>query len=256
MDPMLHAQRALPANSPTFAPSAELRAILLNPAKCEQIFPIVTPLLHERWSKALLEAGLLDEYHDLPKGICFGFRSGLKNTITSSYIPPNARSALSNLEPIDDYLAKESAAGRISKKYSSHELSSLIGPFRTNPLGLVEKVPGSGKFHMTNNFSFPYNDPDIPSINSTIDKNEFQCGWSTFTKCYLLVATAPAGTEASVFDVSGAFRNVPLAPEEHPFAAISWRDGIYLDHVYCFGTTSAPGIFGRLADAICGIYKF
>jgi hypothetical protein len=37
---------------------------------------------------------------------------------------------------------------------------------------------------------------------------------------------------------------------------MSWHDGIYLDHVFCFGTTSAPGIFGRLADALCDIYKF
>jgi hypothetical protein len=254
--PTVLAPNEILAPSPTFAPCAELRATLLDPAKRNAIFPIVTPLHHERWSVLLEEAGLLEEYEDLPKGIQYGFRSGLKTLLPHTFVPPNAQSALNNPKPIDDYLAQELSAGRISRKYSIPELNSIIGPFRTNPLGLIEKVPGSNKFRMTNNFSFPYNDPSIPSINSSIDKNDFKCGWDTFAQCYLIVARAPIGTQASVFDVAGAFRNVPLAPEERPFAAMSWHGGIYLDHVYCFGTTSAPGIFGRLADAVCKLYKF
>jgi hypothetical protein len=244
MDPTDPAQRVLPANLPTFAPSVELRAILLDPAWCKEILPIVTPLLHEGWSQVLDKAGLLSEYQDLPKGIHFGFRSGLKLTIPSPFIPPNACLATSNPTPIDEYLVKESSAGWISRKYTEHELLSLIGPFRTNPLSLVKKVVGSGKFHMTNNFSYPYDDMNIPSINSTIDKHDFECSWSSFSECYLIVAKAPPGTEASVFDVSGAFHNVPLAPEECPFTTMSWRGRIYLDHVYCFSMTSAPGVFG------------
>jgi hypothetical protein len=179
--------------------------MLLDPAKCDAIFPIVTPLHHERWSVLLKEAGLLEEYKDLLKGIQYGFCSGLKTLLTHTFIPPNTQSALNNPKPIDDYLAQELAAGWISQKYSIAELNSIIGPFCTNPLGLVEKVPGSNKFCMTNNFSFPYNDPSIPSINSSIDKNDFKGGWDTFAQCYLIVARAPTGTEASVFDVTGAF---------------------------------------------------
>jgi hypothetical protein len=174
----------------------------------------MTPLCHERWSTLLSEAGLLEEYEDLLKGIQFGFHSSLKTLLTNTFIPPNALSVINNPKPIDEYLTKELSAGWISHKYSVSELLSIIGPFCTNPLGLVEKVPGSAKFRMTNNFSFPYNNPSIQSVNSMIDKNDFKCSWDTFMHCYLIVARASPGMQASVFDIAGAFHNVPLAPEE------------------------------------------
>ncbi|KAJ3737876.1 hypothetical protein EV360DRAFT_12331, partial [Lentinula raphanica] len=48
---------------------------------------------------------------------------------------------------ISEYIAGEQAAGRYSRGYKPEELESLIGPFRTSPLGLVPK-PNSSKLRM------------------------------------------------------------------------------------------------------------
>jgi hypothetical protein len=256
MDASGRAHRVLPADTNTFAPSAALQTILQDPALCNRLFPIVTPLRYDKWEKRLEEAGLLEHFPDIPKGIKHGFSGGINTPCTTTFIPANSSSLSLDRQFIPAYLAKERTAGRISQEYDLQDLERIIGPIRTQPLGLVEKTPSSRKYRMTQNFSFPLNDPEKPSINSGIDKNDFLCDWGTFADCYLIVAKAPPGTQACVNDVSGAFRNVPMAPEERPQTAISYNNKISLDAVFCFGETSGPGVFGRLADAICQIYKF
>jgi hypothetical protein len=46
-----------------------------------------------------------------------------------------------------------------------------------------------------------------------------------------------------------------VAPEDRPFLCILHDDGsVQIDHVACFGCSSCPGIFDRVADALVGIY--
>ncbi|KAF7347710.1 putative reverse transcriptase domain protein [Mycena venus] len=108
---------------------------------------------------------------------------------------------------------------------------------------------------MYNHCSYPCNDPNIPSVNLQIDKEDFVCDWGSFTQCYLIIAWAPPGTEASVFDVKSAFRIVPTLPSDRPQLMISWRDKVYFDNVFSFGATSAPGVFGRIADLFVLLLK-
>lgn len=157
------------------------------------------------------------------------------------------------------------------------------GPIRTAPLSVAETRPG--KLRVIVNHSFPRNtqnsldlstftpnassysvenydpnpedlipiDPEKTSINEVIDSKKFQCQWGTFSECYLLVAQAPPGTEAAVFDVEGAFRNVPTHPSVRAFTAILLGILIHLDGCLNFGAGPAPGIWGRIADAMVAI---
>lgn len=87
------------------------------------------------------------------------------------------------------------------------------------------------------------------SINTVIDSKKFQCTWGLFAECYLLVADAPVGTQAAIFDVDSAFRNIPTHPSARRFLAIMIKGLIHLDHVLIFGASPSP-IFGRVADAM------
>lgn len=169
--------------------------ILHNPALLDHYFPIVTPLIPEKWHDLLEEAGCLEELSDVPLGIAYGFRAGVNIPILQSYIPPNHSSATEFDFAVQDAFQKEISAGRHSLPYDPAALESLIGPYRTSPLGVIEKEPGGGKFRIIQDHSFPRNDPSISSVNSQIDTSIFQCDWGTFANCYLLVANAPPGTE-------------------------------------------------------------
>ena len=165
---------------------------------------------------------------------------------------------------------EEIALGRLLHGYDPDTLFSLIGHFRTAPLTVITR---NGKRRVIVNHSFPQNkncitldnqpqnisekiifNPVHMSINTIIDSKKFQCAWGTFSECYLLVANAPHGTQAAIFDVDSAFHNIPIHPSARPFLAIMLKDRIHLDHVLNFGASPSPGIFSRVADAIVKIF--
>lgn len=152
---------------------------------------------------------------------------------------------------------------RISPVYEPDYIFSLSGHLCTAPLEVVNH--GGNKCHVIVNHSFQNNklpididnlplntpgkyiiDPSQTSINTVVDLKNFQCAWSSFSKCYLLVADAPEGTQAAVFDVDAAFRNIPTHPSACLFLAIMIKGLIHLDHVLNFG---ASFLRGSLAES-------
>ncbi|CAL1715691.1 unnamed protein product [Somion occarium] len=121
-------------------------------------------------------------------------------------------------------------------------------------MGIIPKTT-PGTFRIIQDFSFPRDNPSIFSVNDDINPDEFQCEWGTFVACVLLIADAPEGTQASVNDVQNAYRNIPIHPDDQPYLVIFFLGLVILDHCAAFGSCSAPGIFGRVADAIVQIFK-
>jgi hypothetical protein len=266
-DEALHVRIVIPAPFVATPPTA------LQNAPPNDIFPIVTKLKPDAWERALQDAGILDEFRDIPVGLRQGFLCGLERfALASTYIPPNHFTTKDDEDFIISKYAEEITLGRISQGYDPDTLFSLIGHFRTAPLAVINN--GGSKRRVIVNHSFPKNkklhvdleslphdsldkcvfDPSCTSINTVIDSTKFQCAWGSFSECYLLVADAPAGTQAAVFDVDAAFRNIPTHPSARPFLAIMIKDRIHLDHVLNFGASPSPGIFGRVADAAVQIY--
>ena len=105
--------------------------------------------------------------------------------------------------------------------YFAH-ISAISQPFwmiffRVNPSDQVPYLHRSG---CGSAFSHPGDDPC-----------HCLCAWGSFSECYLLVADAPEGTQAAIFDVDTAFRNIPTHPSARPFLAIMIKNCIHLDHV-------------------------
>ena len=69
----------------------------------------------------------------------------------------------------------------------------------------------------------------------------------------MLVADAPEGTQAAVFDVDAAFHNIPTHPSAHSFLAVMIKGLIHLDHVLNFVALPSPSVFGRVADTLVKI---
>lgn len=235
------------------AHSAATRATTPGLARA-QLLRVATPLIHDNWFSALSDAHLLNDFLDVPIGIKHGFRTGVSSAISSTFIPANHQSALSQPQAVSLHITKELQLGRYSGPFSSHDLFLNIGHFRTAPLGVVPK-PNSTSFRIIQDLSFPRNNPNILSVNSEINSSDFPCEWGTFAQCYFLVASAPPGTQVSVFDVDSAYRNIPIAPCEQMHFCISWDNGIYVDHCVAFGSASSAGLFGRVADAFVAIIK-
>ncbi len=55
------------------------------------------------------------------------------------------------------------------------------------------------------------------------------------------------------FDVSGAFRTVPVHPEDCTLLGKRWRGHTYVDMVLPFGLRSAPKLYNTVADALLRI---
>lgn len=167
---------------------------------------------------------------------------------------------------------EEERLGRISRGYTKKELEDTIGYFRTAPLSVAESRPG--KLRAITNHSYPFTrypidlktlprnsnnkiiiNPSVTSINSVIDTTQFQCEWGTFYECLLIVAEAPPLTQAAIFDVDAAFRNIPTHPSVRRFTAVMVGELIHLDNCLNFGAAPSPGIWGRVADAMAAILR-
>jgi hypothetical protein len=233
----------------------------LRCAHNDGFLPIVTPFIWERWHELLERAGVLQEFADVPKGIRYGWRLGVPDSfpLSCTYIPDNHKSALDHPDFIISYIHAEVSAGRYSGPFSPDRLERIIGHFRTSPLGVIPK-PGTSKFRLIQDHSFPRNHNFIPSVNSAIDSSLFPCDWGTFEDCERLVTEAPPGTQVAVFDVEAAHRRSPIAPEDQCYVCVMFVVNgvlqVWIDHAASFGGASSNGLFGRPGDAIVAIYKF
>lgn len=141
--------------------------------------------------------------------------------------------------------------GHISPAFQPDQLRHWVGHIRTALLNVIEQ--SLGKLRVMVDHSFPRSgttpptpaanpeddytpfDPAIHSVNAIIDSKKFQCGWGTFSQCYLIVVDAPTGTQAAICDVDAAFHNVPTHPSAHPF------------HCLNFGASPCPSMWGHIA---------
>lgn len=183
--------------------------------------PVVTHFHWDKWHELLLEAGVLDEFSDIPLGIHYGLVLGHLQLFSAYFFLYSRQSPISCPAPRLHFRlhSPETRAGCYTGPFSPDRLKCLIGPFHTGPLGVVPK-PGSTKLRLIQDHSYPRNHPTIPSINSDIDSSKFQCDWGTFNDCESLVANAPPGTQAAMFDVAAAHCCSPIAPEDQRFIRV------------------------------------
>ena len=59
-----------------------------------------------------------------------------------------------------------------------------------------------------------------------------------------------AGSAIGKDGCEGAFRNIPIHPDDRPLLAMRWNNKISIDKCLLFRLRSAPTIFAALADAL------
>jgi hypothetical protein len=210
----------------------------------------VTPLLANRWEQVLRHHDLYHDFHNVPSGIQLGFDMGVSHPITSTYIARNHKSALDNPDAVNLYIQTELDAGRYSGPFSPEACRTLIGHFRTSPLGAI---PKGDSFRIIQDFSF--DSTEMPSVNSDIDSDAFPCDWGSFAQMATLVTHAPPGAEGATLDVDAAFRRCPVRSDQQNYFVLHWQGRCYIDHCVAFGGASACGVFGRIADAFTAICR-
>jgi hypothetical protein len=221
---------------------------LLKLAHSNHFLPVVTPFIWQKWHEHLECAGALDEFADVLKGIRFGWCLGVPDSfpLISSYIPNDHRSAVDQPNFIMSYIHSEVSACCYTGPFSQDCLECLIGCFHTSSLGVIPK-PGSSKFRLIQDHSFPRNHQFIPSVNSAIDSSPFPCDWGTFEDCECLVTEAPPGTQVAAFDIASAHRCSPIAPKDQWFVCVMYVVGgvvqIWIDHAASFGGASSNRMF-------------
>lgn len=152
------------------------------PSAASDIRSISTPLRTDTWERKLADAGALEEFRDVVSGLREGFHlSRAFNTLSHTFTPPNHASARDAPNIICAHIEDEIAKGRYIGPFSLISLQSLIGHFRTSPLGVVPK-PNSAEHRIIQDLSFPHDDPTNPSVNSEIDANDFPCKWGSSTR--------------------------------------------------------------------------
>ena len=148
----------------------------------------------------------------------------------------------------------EQLAGHYSKGFTPEELKQLIGPFRTSPLGLVLK-PNADTFQMIQDMSFPCSQPEVASVNNSINPNNFPTEWGTFDATSLMILSLPPGCIAATFNISAAYCLTPICPDQQQHLCVMWEGLIYINRAVMFSLASSAGIFGCVADMLVAIYK-
>ena len=189
-------------------PSTVLRHRKTNP---------LTPYKPNVWHRQLERHGLLGRYPDLYLSLTQGFDVGVPS-IQQTYIPPN--SSLINKYPkvYEEIVETDFQKGRYLGPFSRAELKSLIGPFQSLPLSLATKPGKPGKYCMVHNFlhpCLPCTNP-VQSINSAINSQDFPCTWGTFSTICPIIYCLPPGSQASIQDVSKAYRTIPVHHNQWP----------------------------------------
>ena len=136
----------------------------------------------------------------------------------------------------------------------------LYGPFksppfttyRVNPLGLaIGKY--SGKKRLIVDLSSPHEDPNHVSINEPIDKDSCSMTYVKIEDAIKSICQYGKGALMTKFDISDAFKNLPIKSSQWPYFCVKWNPQYYVFVRLTFGCRSSPRIFDTLSQAICWI---
>ena len=185
---------------------------------------------------------------NLLTGLEQGFDTGFSEFPAYTLECQNLRSARKDPETVSALLQAE-----LEKGY-------LIGPFeyppfsyyRTNPLGLAEKKY-SNKKRLILDLSSPHDDPENPSLNNLIPKEEYSLSYVRIDDAIKVIKLLGPNSWLSKTDMVDAFKQVPIHPTLWPLHGLKWDNQYYFFTRLVFGSRSSPKIFDSLSSAICWI---
>lgn len=154
---------------------------------------------------------------------------------------------------MDDYIAGEISAGRMSGPFPREKVELILGgSVHVSPLivAIQPQEPGApDKVRVCRHLS---KDSKLaPSVNSHIEKEAFPTRFDSSLRVADFVSVAPAGTQASTVDFEKFHRTVAALPSHKPWLVVQGStDGeFFIDHCVPFGCSSASSNAGMVANA-------
>jgi hypothetical protein len=188
---------------------------------------------------------------DVIKGFVNGFPQGIPPHNIEGlrwYTPTNHDTADLAREEIKENFRKELAAGRMRGPYTHEEIATVFPFFRSSPLGTA--VNSDGLVRPINNLSYPYGRSGIPSVNSFVDKNEFETTWDDFKTVARFFKRNDQPFLLGLFDREKAYRQIPTSTDQWPYLLLcDFNGNLLLDTRITFRGVAGCGSFGRPADA-------
>lgn len=181
-----------------------------------------------------------------------GLRNGFHTKVSKVDLPTkeckNLLSARQQPNVVDSIIESEVRKGFLQGPYTNSPFSF----YRVSPIGIAEGRY-SGKQRLIVDLSAPHNDPEHDSINSLIDKNECSMSYVRIDDAIKYIVLYGKGTQMCKFDISDAFKLIPISPEEWHLFCIKWRGFLYYYSRLSFGCSSSCKIFDTLSQAVCWI---
>ena len=131
-----------------------------------------TLYIAEGFKTLLHQTGLASRYPNIVLDITQGSPIGNPSIPTETFIPKNMKTAHDMPHIIDEHIQEETSAGWMSGPFTVEEAHIIFGGhFRTTPLGLIQKEPGSAKWRLIRNAS--KKDSCSISVNSMLNSDDF-----------------------------------------------------------------------------------
>ena len=174
------------------------------------------------------------------EGIRLGLSMGEKGLMASGQ---NLVSAGEQPQVVRDYLADEVKAQRVWLVGSQEVVRGRR--VHCSPFGVIPKKWKPGKWRLILNLSAP----DGASANDGVHKELCSLEYVSVVDLLVEVLKRGVGTELAKADVSRAYRNVQVHPEDRSLQG-EWEGQVYVDGTLPFGLRSAPLLFTALGDAV------
>ncbi len=209
---------------------------------------VITPLKWQEGSRELEEHPDKEWAEFLVKGICHGFRLGHDQAKVTARGQSGVMYNTAKLSlAVNEYLREELEAKRVWRVEGEAQKSRVI----LSPLGLIPKKGKPGKWRLIVNLSAP----EGSSVNDGIDRRLARVRYTSVDDVVERVLKLGVGAEIAKADVSKAYRNVPVHPEDRWLLGMEWDGQVFVDGTLPFGLRSAPLLFTALGDAVEWVAK-
>ncbi len=238
---------------PPYAYTADLLTLASRRAVCP--LPSVRgwshikcPMVPELWEECLASHPDRAYVDYLVRGLQEGFRIGFRHGSASCHsASTNMQSADVHPVVISNFLRSEVAAGRVLGPVEP----DVAAQVQVNRFGLVPKGHQPGKWRLIVDLSFPRGH----SVNDGIEPEMCTLHYTSVDEACKRVFARDRGTVLAKFDVEGAFRTVPVHPDDRRLLGMRWEGQIFVDKVLPFGLRSAPKLYNAVADALLWILE-
>ena len=158
----------------------------------------------------------------LVNGLKQGFDTGFKVLPTSSVECKNLRSTFFHKEHVADLIDVELRKGYLYGPFDSIPFSE----YRINPIGVVESKY-SNKKRLIVDLSAPHENPEHPSLNELICKEEYSLQYVTIDDAISIIKKLGKKSWLIKTDITDAFKIIPILPKLWPYHGIQWNGKYY-----------------------------